>query len=130
MILAAAAAHRIFVDHAQAGSSLARIENARSSSGHGFDKFARQGGDAAHALQKIQDDPFTRKNHPRIMSDHRYGLPFMQAHAIENLRMRRDFIVGSDRAVERRIYIENSRDAADAGENAVLLRDDGGGGTL
>ena len=41
-----------------------------------------------------------------------------------------DFVVRSDGAVECGVNIENAGDAADAGENAILFGENGGGGTL
>ncbi len=121
VILSAAAAHRVLVDHAQAGSGLAGVENARLRAGDRIHKLARQGGDSAHALQKIQDHALARKNHSRIVPDHRDRLALVQPHAIENFGMRGHFVVRSHRAVERRIDIENARHAADARQNAFLL---------
>ena len=111
--------------HAQAGRGLARVENARLGAGHGFHELAGQGGDAAHALQKIQDHALAGKNHARIVPDDRDRLSRVQAHAVENFGMRGDFVVRSDSAVERGVNIENARHAADAGENAILLGEDG-----
>jgi len=61
-----------------------------------------EGGDAAHALEKIQDDAFARKKHARVVADDGDGLAFVQAHAIEDFGMRGDFVVRSDGAVEGR----------------------------
>ena len=44
--------------------------------------------------------------------------------------MRGDFVVGSDGSVERGVDIENARDAADSGEDAILLGHDRRGRTL
>ena len=121
VILAAAAAHRVLVDDAQPGRCFARIKNARPRARDGFHKLAGHGGDPAHALQEIQDDALAGKNHPRIVLDHRHRLPRAQAHAVENFRMRRDFVMRSDRPVERGINVQNPRHAADPGQNALLL---------
>ena len=58
MIESAAAAHGVLVENAQAGSSLASIENARPGSGDGVDEFPRQSCNAAHALKKVQYHAF------------------------------------------------------------------------
>ncbi len=59
------------------------------------------------------------------MTDDRDGLPRVQAHAVENLGMRGDFIVSRNGSVEGGIDVENSRHTSDAGENALLPGDDG-----
>jgi len=55
------------------------------------------------------------------MPDHRYRLPFVQPHAVENLWMRGDFIVRGHGAVQRCINVKDAAHTADTGENAVLL---------
>src|SRR5580698_10212793 len=54
----------------------------------------------------------------------------MQANAIENLRMGSDFVVRSDGAIQFRVHVENAGHAADPGQDAILLREDGASGTL
>src|SRR5277367_6710111 len=107
MILPSAAAHRVFIDHAQAGSGLSGVEDARLGAGDGVDKLARQRGDAAHALQEVQDHALTRKNHTRIVADYRDRLTFVQANAVENFGMRRPLVMRSDGAVESGVDIED-----------------------
>ena len=124
MILSAAASHRVLIDHPQAGRSLARIQNARLGARYGFHELASQRRNPAHALQKVEDDAFTGKNHPRVVADHRDRLSLVQAHPVENLGMRRHLVVGGNGTVERGIHIENARHAPDAGQNAVLLGHD------
>ncbi len=46
VILAAAATHSVFVDHAQTGSGLASVENTRFGAGDGVDELASESGDA------------------------------------------------------------------------------------
>src|SRR5271170_1281459 len=70
VILSAAAAHRIFVDYAQAGCGLAGVENAGLGAGNGIDELASQSGNAAHALQEIQDYALARENDARVVPDH------------------------------------------------------------
>ena len=84
MILAAAAAYGIFVDDAQAGSGLACIKNAGFGTGDGVDELASRGGDAAHALEKIQDDALTGEKDACVVADDGDGLAFVETHAIEN----------------------------------------------
>ena len=64
------------------------------------------------------------------MADDGDGLSGVQAHAVENFRMRGDFVVSGDGAVERGVHIENARHAADSGEDAILLGHDRRGGAL
>src|SRR5208337_1519164 len=130
VILSATAADGILVDHAQAGSSLAGIEDARFRAGDRFHELAGQSGDAAHALQKIQDDALTRENHAPIVANHGDGLTFVKTHAIENFGMGGDFVVRSDSAIEGGVDIEDAGNYTDAGENAIFLGEDGGRGAL
>ena len=60
------------------------------------------------------------------MPDHRDRLAFVQPHAVEDFGMRGDFVVRSHGAVERGVDIEDAAHAADAGQNAILLGQDGG----
>ena len=48
----------------------------------------------------------------------------MQPHTVKNLRMRRDLIMRRDRAIEHGVDVENSRNASDARQNAILLSQD------
>ena len=123
VILAAAAAHRVFVNHAQPRRRLAGIENPNARTLHRIHKLASGGRDSGHALQKIQDHPLTRQNHPRVMLDDRDLLPRVHPNAIKNRRMAGHLVMRNDRSVERRIDVENSRNASQAGKNAVLLGD-------
>ena len=130
MILSAAAAHRILVEHAQARRGFAGVENARLGAGNRVHKFARQGSDSAQPLQEVQNHALAGKNDARVVADHRNRLAVVQANAVENLRMAGDFVVRSDGSIEHRINIQNARHAADSGENAILLGDDGSGRAL
>jgi len=86
--------------------------------------------DAAHALQKIEDDALTGKNDARIVANYGYGLSFVQAHPVENLRVRGDFVVGGHSSVEGGVHIENARHTTDSGEDAILFGDNGRGRAL
>ena len=121
VILSPAATHRIFVDHAQARRGFAGIENSRLGARDGIHKLAGQRGDPAHALQEIQNHALAGKNHARVVPDDRDRLPFVQAHSIENLGMGGDFVVGCHRAIERRVNIENARNATDSREMQSCL---------
>ncbi len=130
MILAAATADRVLVDNSQAGSGFARIENAGLRAGNRVDKFAGKGGDAAHALQKIKDHALAGKDHASVVLDYSDRLPLVQAHAVKYFVVGSHFVVRSDGAVEGGVNVKDAADAADAGENAVLFGEDGGGSAL
>ena len=97
---------------------------------NGVHKLAGQRGDSAQALQKIQDHALAGKNHARVVPDHGDRLAVVQAHAIENFGMAGDLVVRDHGAIQRGIHVENARHAADPGQNAILLREDGAGGAL
>ncbi len=108
MILSTPAADSVFVNDAEAGSSLAGVENAGLGAGDGVNEFAGQGGDTAHALQEVQDHALAGKNHAGVVANDSDGLTFAKTHAIEDLRVAGDFVVRSDRAVECGVDIENA----------------------
>jgi len=98
VILAAAAAHGVFVDHAQAGRGFASIEDTGVGAGDGVDEFA--GVRVAMPLMRWRKFRMTRsqrKKHARVVADDGDGLAFVQAHAIEDFGMRGDFVVRSGR---------------------------------
>ncbi len=66
------------------------------------------------------------KYNARIVDDDGDGLPFAHAHAVEDLGVAGDFGVRGDGAVEHGEDIEDARDAAQSGEHAVLLGENGG----
>ena len=74
VILASAATYRILVDGAQPGRGFASVENSCASSGDGLDELSREGCDAAHTLQKIEDHALAGKDHARVVPDDRDGL--------------------------------------------------------
>ena len=115
---------------AQAGHGFARVENAGLGPAHGFDKLAREGGDAAHALQEVQDHALTGKKDARIVPDDGDRLVLVQAHAIENFRMAGHLIVRDDGTVERGEHVEDGWNHAHAGEHAILLGEHDAGGSL
>ena len=93
VILAATAADAVFVEHAETGHGLAGVEDARLRAVDSFDEFASGGGDAAHALEKIQDHALTGEDDTGVVTDDGDRLAFAQVHAIENLRMAGDFVM-------------------------------------
>ena len=77
MILAATTTDRIFVDHAKPGNGLAGVENSNFRAGYLIDKLARDRGDAAHALQEIEDHAFAGEQHARVVANDSYRLIFV-----------------------------------------------------
>ena len=66
MVEAAAAGHGVFVEHAQSGHGFARVENAGLGAGNLVHVLAGGGGDAAHALQHVQDHPLAGEQRARL----------------------------------------------------------------
>ena len=130
MILTPAAAHGIFVNHAQPWRRFAGIENMHTRAHDGIDELASDRRDTAHPLQEIKDHPLTGQNHPRVMLDDCNRLARVYRDAIKNRRMARDLIMRSYGAIERGVDVENSGNASEAGENALLFGDDGCRGAL
>src|SRR5580700_184646 len=64
------------------------------------------------------------------MADHGDGLAFVEADAIENLRMGGHFVMSRDRAIEIGVDVENAGNAANAGEHTILLCQHHGCGAL
>ena len=121
VILSASAAHCVLVEHTQSGHCFSRVEDVSLGAFDRVHEFARHRGDAAHALHEIQDHTLAGENHARIVADDSGGLPGMHAHTIENFWMADDVVVRDHGAVERGVDIENAIDAADAGQDAILL---------
>jgi len=126
VILSAAAAHSILVDHSQPRCGFARIENSRFRARDSVHELPREGSDSAHALYKVQDHALARKNHARIMTDHRDRLSFVQPYTVKDLGMRGHFVVRSHGAIERGVDIEDARYTTDASQNAIFFGEDGG----
>ncbi len=132
MVLAAAAADGVFVEQTQAGHGLSGIEHAGAGACRFGDEFARKSGDAAHALQQVQDDALAGKDRGRIVADHGNGLAFAHADAVKDLRVADDleatarFLPGAGaHGVEG---VEDCGDRAEAGNGAVLPDENSGGG--
>src|SRR5690348_4973910 len=130
MILSSAAADGVLVDRTEPRRRFARVENAGMSSRDGLHKLPREGSDATHTLQKIQDHTLAGTDHARIVTDDGDRLARPEPNSMENLRMRCDFIVRSDCAVESGINIKNACHYPNASEDAFLLRNDGSRGAL
>ena len=121
MVLSASAADGVLVEHAQPRHGFSGIENSRLGACNRIHELPGQGSDSAEALQKIQDHPFAGKNHAGVMPDHRHRLALVQPDPIENLRMRCDFVMRSNRAIKHRVYVENAGNTTDAGQDTILL---------
>ena len=74
MVEAAAAAHRVFFQQAQAGRGLAGIKNGGAGAFDGFHVFGSDGGDAAQALQQVQDQALAAQQRARVVPDGGNGL--------------------------------------------------------
>src|SRR5690349_8437687 len=101
MVLPASATDRVLIKGAQTRYGLPGIKDPGFRSGNRFHKVASQRGDSAHALQKVQDDALAGEQHPRIVADDGNRLTLVQTDSVENFRMCGDFVVGSDRPIER-----------------------------
>src|SRR5258708_22853196 len=126
MIVAASATDGIFIEHAQAGHGLARVKNACLRALDSIDKSASHGGNAAQALQDIQDHAFTGKQNARVVPDHGNRLAFVQPYAVKNFAMTGDFRVTDGLLVQPLVNFQNAGNGAHARQNAVLLGENGG----
>src|SRR5580704_15835488 len=121
MVLAAAAAHRVFIQDTQARYGFPGIQNPRLCASNRIDKPARERGNSAEPLQEIQDHPLARKNHASVVPDYGYCLPAMQSYAIEYLGMTGDFIMRNHSRVQHGVYIQDARYASHPRQDAILL---------
>ena len=122
---AAAAADGVLIQRAQAGDGLAGVEDfgLGFGGGDGADEFVGEGGDAGHALHEVEDDALGGEDAGGVGADDGDGLALADADAVEDLGVGDDFEAagGFHFSVER----EEGGDAADAGDDAGLLGDDG-----
>src|SRR5271165_2350018 len=130
MVLSATTTHCVLIEHAQSGSGLARVEDSGVGPGNGFNELARQRGNPTQALHEIQNHAFAGKNDACIVPDDSNRLSLVQPDAIEDFCMGRNLVMGSHRAIQGGIHVQNAGDAADARENAVLLGENRSRGTL
>jgi hypothetical protein len=77
-------------------------------------KLARDGGDAAHALKKIEDNAFAGEQHASVVANDSYRLVLVKPDAIKNFWMSRNFVVRCNSAIQGGVDLQNARDAADA----------------
>ena len=88
MIVAAAAAHRVFFQRPQTGRGLARADDARLGMRDARDESRRRGGDAGEMAEKIERHAFGAEDRPRIAGNrHQLGAAL---HRRAVARMRRD----------------------------------------
>jgi hypothetical protein len=130
MVVAAAAAHGVFIEHAQSGDGLARIQDARLGAVNGVHELAGIGGDPAQPLQKIEDDALAAEQRARVVAHHGDGLAFVQAHAVKDLAVADHFRMADGILVKLLVNLQDAGHGADAGKNAILLGQNGGDGAL
>src|SRR5436189_698829 len=125
MVRAAAAAHRVLLERAQAGRGLARVEDRGARSLDGVDVATRQRCDAAQAREKIEGDALAGYDRARRTFDARDETVCAIPLADERL--------GVHALVERSEYGGRDRDSGDdarlleqeLGRAARVLRNDG-----
>src|SRR5512133_3170265 len=61
VVFSASAAHRIFLERAQSGRRLARIEDLRTGVGHRLDVASREGGDARQTAEQVERQALARE---------------------------------------------------------------------
>ena len=69
VVLSAATLHGIFVEEAQAGNSLARVDYLRAGALHGIHVLAHVSGDAAHALHQVEHDAFAGEDDAGVVAE-------------------------------------------------------------
>ena len=69
VVRAAAAAHRVLLERAQAGRRLARVEDARGRALGQLDEAARERGDPAQAADEVERDALAGEDRPRRAFD-------------------------------------------------------------
>src|SRR5262249_45856423 len=112
------------------GNGLAGVQNLGAGAMHGVDELARQGGDAAQALQYVENHALAAEQHARVVADDGNGLPLLQADPVKNFSMADDFGMADHVRIELLVHFQNAADRAHAGKNAVLLGQDRRRGSL
>ena len=125
VIFAAATADGVLVENAQAGDGFARVEDFGARVLDSLDIFAGEGGYAAHTLHQVEDDALACQYDTSIVTNYGDGLALAEADSVEDLGMANNFVASARFAVEAGEDVEETRDAADAGEDALLLSEDG-----
>src|SRR5579859_1660676 len=130
VIVAAAAAHGILVEHAKTGHGFARIQDPGARTLNCIHKLACKRGYSAESLEDIQDHPFARKQDARVVANHGDRLASAHTDAIENFSVADHFRMADGIPVQTFVNFQDAGDYADSGQNAVLLGQNGGGGAL
>jgi len=130
VVLSASASYAVLIECAKAGNGFAGVENAGFSSGNGVDEFPRQCSNAAQALEQIEDNPFTGEDDTRVVADDRNRLPGVQTNTVENLGVTDHIEMRNHGAIKRRVYVENTRDRANARQNTFLFSENRSGRAL
>jgi hypothetical protein len=118
MVEAAAAAHRVFLQRAQARRGLARADDARSRVRDQPDESIGRGGDARQVSEKIERGALARQDGAGRPLDDEQRRARLDDGAVA--RVRRDAEVGAERA-------EHRRDQRQPSDDAALARDHQGG---
>lgn len=130
MVLSASAPYAVLIECAKAGNGFACVEDAGFGSGNGVDEFPRECSNAAQALEQIENNPFTGEDDPRVVADDSNRLPGVQTNTVENLGVTDHIEMRNYSAIEGRVYVENTRDGANASENTFLFRENRSGRAL
>jgi len=115
MVDAAAATHGVFLQRAQAGDGLARVEDFALRTGDGIDETARLRGHARQLLEEVQRAALRRENRPGRAADFEHGVAGLERRAV--LLERGEY--------ERRIlFAKNQLRHGHAGQGAGFLGKD------
>lgn len=127
VVLASAAADGILVQKTHTGHGLAGIENACFGTRYSVHEAAGLGGDAAHPLEQVEDDPFAREDSSRLMAHDGDRLTLVEPHTVEDFRMADDVGVSDDVGIHDFVDLDDAGNGAESGENARLFGEDGCG---
>ncbi len=132
VVVAAATADSVFIERAEAGDGLARVEHLGFGAGDGFDEVGCERGDAGHALEQVEGDALGGEKSCGVGADDGDGLAFFDADAIEDFGVVDDFEAANGRVAgffrERAEDFEDRRDGTEAGDDAGLFGENGAGG--
>ena len=117
MVRPSAAAHGVFLEHAQTGRRFTRVGHARVRSGDQGDEFARRGGDARKAAEKVQRRAFGGEDGACVPADLGNRLAGADGAPVFDQRGR------FGRIVEQ---CKRQGGRADSGDDARFARDDAG----
>ncbi len=86
---------------------------------------ASRGGDAAEMLQQVQNQPLATEQYARVMADGCDGRALAETHAIENLLRNAYLGIGARLALKLGKHFKYALHRGDAGQHAILFRQDG-----